>query len=259
MAFTDWQIWQVLIAAAVGTVTIFVGIRTLFWRRMQMRSWIQADKFQSDSHILELCKVLSNPSQRMQLAAAALLFDRLTKRSGGTHLESERSAIVQALLAATIDDARDGSTGAASRELSKYIADSVVKHLGAVAAGKRLGESTLSPLTGYYWQRVRLTGAYWADVDARGIDFFGANFDGASLRRGHLRKAILREASLKQTVLIGADLRDADLREADLQNAELNEASLSGARYSAGTVFPSGFNPIAAGMKLIETPPIFSR
>ena len=256
MAIEDADGWRLIIAAITalgGLIGIVVGIRTFFWRRLQLNRFAKEETFQSDTHVLKLCQALSDPSQRLQLAAAALLIERIQSKLRGNRADFERTAVIQALLAATIGDSRDGAAGGASPELSKYVADSVVEQLGArVPAGKKLAPS--SPLKGYYWQRVRLSGAYWADVDARGIDFFGANFDTASLRRGRLEKAILREASFKNAVLADADVRGADLRDADFSGCDLSGIKLEGAKYSPGTLFPHGFVPTAHAMTFVEPP-----
>jgi uncharacterized protein YjbI with pentapeptide repeats len=255
------QLWQLSIAAAAGVVTIFVGVRTLFWRQMQVRTWRQNKQFQSDSHILELCKALNEESPRLQLAAAALLFERL-QQTPNVETDRERSAIVQALLAATIGDRGSEDKTSASAELCKFIADSVANILGA-----RKARATQSPLQPYYWQKAQLSGAYWADIDARGVDFFGATFDGASLRRANLEGAIFYSASLVGASLAGANLRNVDLRDADLRGADLQHddrksgevrktdisgAKLSGAQYDAKTCFPPDINPTALGMKFVQ-------
>jgi len=222
----------------------------------------------SDHHILNLCKALSDSKQSLQLAAAALLVDRarttdLRGRSG-----SERIAILQALLAATIHDKRTSEQQPASAELCKYIADSIVEIQGA----RNSSAHRSSPLKDFYWQQVRLTNADWKDVDARGLDLFGANLDYASLRRSNLKGSILNRSSLNYTVLSGADLRDADLRGADLTGADLRAddrtskaipTQLSGAKlhganlanakldgvdltqvaYDGDTRWPAGFDP----------------
>jgi uncharacterized protein YjbI with pentapeptide repeats len=60
----------------------------------------------------------------------------------------------------------------------------------------------------------------------------------------------------------GADLRDIDLGgaslgwailvRADLRGANLNGADLSGAKYNGDTVWPEGFDPVAAGAVLVD-------
>jgi len=223
----------------------------------------------SDHHVLNLCKALSDSKQSLQLAAAALLVDRARTTDLRGRPGSERTAILQALLAATIDDKRTSEQMPASTELCKYIADSIVEIQNARdSAAQHRG----SPLRHFYWQQVRLTNADWKDVDARGLDLFGANLDRASLRRAKLKGAVLNRSSLKGTVLCGADLRDSDLRGANLNGADLRAcdrtskviatqvagakfhgANLTGAKlegvdltqvaYDGHTMWPAGFDP----------------
>jgi hypothetical protein len=256
----DWSSWQLLVAIIAGVVTSIVGFTTLFWRRLQKRSFVQNQQFQSDTHIFQLCKALSDPSPRLQMAAAALLLERLHNMSS----EREQNAIIQALLAATIDDRSKGTQPAASSEFCKYVADSVIEVL---KRSKAYGSAS-SPLARYYWQRVRCPGAYWAGVDLREVDLFGSTLDGASLRRANLRKTILYDASLRGAKLLGADLTGADLRGANLCRADLSDqeadekgpaaktqwaqAKFAGARYDDDTRFPTGLDPKSLGMILAD-------
>ena len=65
-----------------------------------------------------------------------------------------------------------------------------------------------------------------------------------------LTGADLTFASLNSADLTGAHLNGADLRSADLRFINL----LTGAFYNSLTKFPVGFDPIAAGLRLIATP-----
>ena len=103
-----------------------------------------------------------------------------------------------------------------------------------------------------------LRGAYLGGADLRGTDLRGAYLGGANLAGADLRGADLGVADLW-----GADLGDANLRDADLWGAYLWGATLWGA-YLGGanlggadlgdasanrlTVWPDGFDPIAAGV-----------
>jgi uncharacterized protein YjbI with pentapeptide repeats len=73
----------------------------------------------------------------------------------------------------------------------------------------------------------------------------------ASLRGADLSGAILLGAALDGADLSGASLRGADLRKARLWNANLTGADLTGAVYSLATAWPSGFDPVAAGAKIV--------
>ena len=83
----------------------------------------------------------------------------------------------------------------------------------------------------------------------------GANLAGIDLSRANLFGAFLFRANLRGANLSGADLRGAYLCEANLNWADLRGADLSGANltatgYNKRTIFPIGFDPEAAGMKL---------
>lgn len=258
----DWTSWQTFIAILAGVVTTLAGVTTYFWRRLQKRSFLLNQQFQSDTYVFQLCQALSDPSPRLQMAAAALLLERLHHKS----TDREQSAIVQALLSATIDDRSDQTTVPASAEFCKYVADSVLEVL---KRSKGYG-SVPSPLNRYYWQRVRCPGAYWASAELSGVDLFGATLDRASLRRANLRKTVFYEASLRGVKLLGADLTEADFREADLCRADLQDqekddkgparktqwagAKFANARYDSATKFPPGLDPKSLGMIQVDAP-----
>ena len=50
------------------------------------------------------------------------------------------------------------------------------------------------------------------------------------------------------TIEPGANLRGADLKGANLEGADLTEADLERARANKDTVWPEGFDPVAAGV-----------
>jgi uncharacterized protein YjbI with pentapeptide repeats len=60
--------------------------------------------------------------------------------------------------------------------------------------------------------------------------------------------ANLGRANLKGTWLAGANLREANLHGADLTKATLHEADLTGAKADGDTIWPDGFDPVAAGV-----------
>ena len=78
-----------------------------------------------------------------------------------------------------------------------------------------------------------------------------------------MEKANLYEADLSGANLEQANLLRADLRGTNLTNVNLDKTNLTGAIYGKiiasekekkqiDTIFPQGFNPIKAGMILIE-------
>ncbi|NEP02914.1 MAG: pentapeptide repeat-containing protein [Symploca sp. SIO2E9] len=97
----------------------------------------------------------------------------------------------------------------------------------------------------------------------------GANLQEANLSRANLQEAFLWQADLQEANLSRANLQEAFLWQADLQEANLSDTDLRQAFYSDETTsqaacgavflsypcptkFPEGFNPKAAGMKLIK-------
>ena len=82
-----------------------------------------------------------------------------------------------------------------------------------------------------------LSGAFQTDADLSGADLYNADLSGATLHDADLS---------------GADLYNADLSGAYLYDADLSGANLRWARYNDLTKWPDGFDPIAAGAKLVE-------
>jgi uncharacterized protein YjbI with pentapeptide repeats len=83
-------------------------------------------------------------------------------------------------------------------------------------------------------------------------------FPGADLRRANLHQAWLRDsclhaADLRDADLEGADLEGADLDAADLRGARLDGADVHGATFTPETAWPAGFDPLAAGARLVRT------
>jgi hypothetical protein len=90
-----------------------------------------------------------------------------------------------------------------------------------------------------------------AGTDLRRADLDHAHLEGAILRGAHLEGAFLFGAHLERAILFGVHLEGADLFGAHLEGAELGGANLEGAnlnahlegaRATAGTSWPNGFN-----------------
>ena len=116
-----------------------------------------------------------------------------------------------------------------------------------------------------------LAGANLMGANLQGANLVGANLQGAILVGANLTNAILVNADLTNAILVNADLInadlwytnltnailvgayliDADLGHASLTSATLDGADLSGARYTAETLWPEGFDPKAAGAILV--------
>jgi uncharacterized protein YjbI with pentapeptide repeats len=76
----------------------------------------------------------------------------------------------------------------------------------------------------------------------------GAKLLHASLIGAHMEVTNWQGADLQNANLQGADLFGADLRGANLKDANLQDALLKDAKYDSQTTFPTGFNPVDAGM-----------
>ena len=91
-------------------------------------------------------------------------------------------------------------------------------------------------------------GANLGDADLRDANLGGANLRGADLGDANLRGADLGGATLWGANLRGANLRGANLGGANLRGANLRAADLWDASANRLTVWPDGFDPIAAGV-----------
>ncbi|NEQ44915.1 MAG: pentapeptide repeat-containing protein [Leptolyngbya sp. SIOISBB] len=93
-------------------------------------------------------------------------------------------------------------------------------------------------------------------------DFSRTILDYAILENANLGRSNLTYASLAQACLINArfvrtnlahtNLRGADIRNTNLRGSILDGADFDGAIYNEGTLFPAGFDPIAAGAILSD-------
>jgi hypothetical protein len=105
---------------------------------------------------------------------------------------------------------------------------------------------------GTSFNNVDLSGANLRDADfagaiLTGVTLSGATLDGASLVAATLASADLRDLDFAGVVLVVTNLSGADLSGANLGAAILVSADLSGARYDSHTIWPEGFDPVAAG------------
>ncbi len=86
-----------------------------------------------------------------------------------------------------------------------------------------------------------------AVADYEGQNLTGRDFSGQNLSGLRFNLANLTNANLTNTRLDGASLAGARLEGAIFTGAMLTGANLGGALYSAHTIWPSGFDPVAAG------------
>lgn len=82
----------------------------------------------------------------------------------------------------------------------------------------------------------------FAEAELRRADFSDVEMWGSSFAGANLTEAVMVNAKLGQ-----GDFRGAVLSGADLTGANLGGATLTGAIYDAGTIWPAGLDPIAAG------------
>lgn len=184
--------------------------------------------------IISLFERLGHASERVQLASAAMLIERL--RATATS-DPDRRMIAHALIAILKEKAAEEGSSE-SRTLHKFIADNMIQALGARRTTP--DASAVSPLAEYDLQRLRLEGVFWPDLDARGVDFYGSSLIACSLRNARLNNAILYDVDLSKAVLHGADLTGANL----------TKVKLSGSSYNSATKWPAGFDPVRAGAVL---------
>ena len=140
-----------------------------------------------------------------------------------------------------------------------------------VVPGANLSGANLSgaDLRGAYLYGADLEGANLSGANLYGANLRGANLHGADLHGADLRSANLHGADLHGANLCGADLEGADLEGANMQGANMQganmqgayleganlrgaylySANLEGARASAYTIWPDGFDPSAAGVE----------
>ena len=98
--------------------------------------------------------------------------------------------------------------------------------------------------------RADLTKQNLADFDFTSANMIKANLSNANLSRAIFRGANLTGANLSGARLKNAKLINTRLSGADLSGADLTGAKLTGATYDAATVWPTGFDPVAAGATL---------
>ena len=130
--------------------------------------------------------------------------------------------------------------------------------------GSDLSYSTISQSN---LSQANCKGADLARATLNGINFQESNLVRANLWESSLEKSNLqggnfKQACLKNASLAGANLQNIDLTlanvslanliGADLSTATLHRTLLSGAIYDETTRFPKGFDPVLAGMNLVE-------
>jgi uncharacterized protein YjbI with pentapeptide repeats len=104
-------------------------------------------------------------------------------------------------------------------------------------------------------QGIRLSENDLTGWDLSGQDLANSSFSYSTLANANLAKANLTNADLGDAVLTNANLTGANLTNADVEESELTDAELDSTTiYNQGTVFPDGFDPVAAGLTLVRSP-----
>jgi uncharacterized protein YjbI with pentapeptide repeats len=97
-------------------------------------------------------------------------------------------------------------------------------------------------------------------LDLQGVDLSGALFNGVDLTGCDLRNArlvlcVFSGAEMAGVKLGGAALSMAFLGSCDLSQVDLTGTNLTGVLYDDATVWPAGFDPVAAGAKNAQADP----
>ena len=106
---------------------------------------------------------------------------------------------------------------------------------------------------------VNLQGSNLSEANLSGVNlisvhlFSKTNFSRANLSKANLTGLNLRESQLMKADLSNANLSNTNLLKANLKGAKLEGAEFQQALYNAGTIFPTGFDPITAGACLIDS------
>jgi uncharacterized protein YjbI with pentapeptide repeats len=159
----------------------------------------------------------------------------------------------------------EGAWAASYQKVDGTIVDPILDRQGNVLwySGPNLEPGMSRPTNAVYLTNADLSHADFRNTDLsqfniEDADLSGSNLSGASLREARFTRSILAGSLLEGASLYWGDfafadfsnavLDGADLSRASLWMADLSGASLLGAYYDANTTFPTGFNPVAAGM-----------
>ncbi|NVJ03634.1 pentapeptide repeat-containing protein [Myxococcus sp. AM001] len=115
---------------------------------------------------------------------------------------------------------------------------------GCLFEGASLRQALLmgADISGSLFIEAMLEGAVMEVVNGTHATFIGANLTAATLTGARLNGASFVDADLK-----GASLDEARLHGTNFKGAVLEGASLRDARYDDETIWPDGFDPVAAG------------
>lgn len=108
-----------------------------------------------------------------------------------------------------------------------------------------LGKGMFGPNENYAGRNF--SGRSFSYFDFSGANFSGANLMGCSMNIAVLGRTNFSSANLINVLFDGSDLRGAILNGATMTGAIIGSARLTGATYNSATIWPAGFDPVAAG------------
>lgn len=189
---------------------------TISWRAVQKSALKHESAAHRESHNLALFEALAARNHQMQLAAAAILAERLRERPSSNFPLSEHRTIARAMLAVTKDRNLTEDDPGVAPELAKFIADQIALHVKV-------------PLSDLDFQGANLKGANWKGLSAQKLDFWGVNLSFGTLRQAKFRESTFVDACFDGSNLTGVDFSRADLRRASFKGAKIIKANFSGA------------------------------
>ncbi len=205
-----------------------------------------------------------------------------TRLSGWARAELERvGGLVEETNRAVSEAEKDLRAAKSAAELERAerkLAEAVRKQQGLLqppttppvtAAAIRAGLIEEKKLNGLQMVGENLQDARFTYRELRGADFSGANLAGATLQGCDLRASTFTGANLMGTQFPMADLRGASLQNANLDRTSFSQARLEGAdftgadltnadlraTYDESTIWPEGFDPVAAGAVHVHPQP----
>jgi hypothetical protein len=141
----------------------------------------------------------------------------------------------------------------------------LLRHFDLTQSDLRRSDLLEAHLEAFDFHGSHLEGADLWHAHLEGTDFREAHFEGrprfgdpytygaTRLEGAFLDGALLQGANLSNADLMNAHLAGADLSGADLSGARLTGADLAGATATTATRWPSGFDPRAAGVKVLQS------
>ena len=94
---------------------------------------------------------------------------------------------------------------------------------------------------------INLEEAILPEYDLSGASLNGSNLSEAVLVRTNFRQAYLLDVNFQGALLQQANFQGAALFRANFSEANITDAKFKGAFYDSNTIWPEGFDPVAAG------------